>query len=144
MAYDERLAARVRALLAKGGHEVVEKTMFGGLCFMVGGHMCCGLAKEALMLRVGKDAYPDVLDLRHARPMTFTGRPLAGYVYVDPAGYKTDAALARWLERGTDFVATLPLRVARKPSRTVAAKRPRSAAQATATRRPRPVAPRRR
>ncbi|MBK7196967.1 MAG: TfoX/Sxy family protein [Myxococcales bacterium] len=124
MAYDEATAARVRAILAKRGHEVVEKKMFGGVCFMVRGHMCCGFANRSLMLRVGKAAYLDALDRPHARPMTFTGRPLAGFVYVDPAGYKTDAQLAAWIERGTDFVATLPLRVASKPSRTIAAKRP--------------------
>ena len=133
MAYDEATAARVRAILAKGGHEVVEKQMFGGVCFMVRGHMCCGFANQSLMLRVGKAAYPDALDRPHARPMTFTGRPLEGFVYVDPPGYKTDAALASWIKRGTDFVATLPLRVASKPSRTAAAKRP---ARSTAAKRP--------
>jgi hypothetical protein len=129
MGYDEATAARVRAILRKGGHEVVEKKMFGGLCFMVRGHMCCGLTTD-LMLRVGKAAYPDVLDRRHARPMTFTGRPLDGFVYVDPAGYATDKALAAWIKRGTDFVATLPSRVASKPRRTAAAPRPAATARA--------------
>lgn len=147
MAYDEATAARVRAILARGGHEVAEKKMFGGVCFMVRGHMCCGFANQSLMLRVGKAAYPDALDRPHARPMTFTGRPLEGFVYVDPPGYKTDAALAAWLKRGTDFVATLPLRVASKPSRTAAAKRPTTKRPARpATKRPatkRPAAKRR-
>lgn len=124
MAYDATSAARVRAILTKGKHDFVEKKMFGGVCFMVRGHMCCGFANASLMLRVGKAAYPEVLDRRHARPMTFTGRPLEGFVYVDAAGYKTDAALAAWLRLGTDFVATLPLRVATKPSRVVSVKRP--------------------
>ncbi|MEZ4399532.1 MAG: TfoX/Sxy family protein [Kofleriaceae bacterium] len=122
MAYDHATAQRIRRVLAQGEQEVVEKQMFGGLCFMVGGHMCCGLTTEALMLRVGKAAYPDVLDLPHARPMTFTGRPLAGFVYVDPAGFRTARGLAAWLKRGTDFVATLP---AKRPATDRPRPRPR-------------------
>ena len=101
MAYDEALAARIRAILATGGHDVVEKKMFGGLCFMVGGHMCCGVT-DTLMLRVGKDGYAAALARPHARLMTFTGRPLDGFVYVDPPGLRTDRALAAWLARLAD------------------------------------------
>jgi hypothetical protein len=138
MAYDDKTAARIRAILATRGLDVVEKKMFGGLCFMVSGHMCCGFAKDELMLRVGKDAYPDVIDRKHARPMTFTGRPLEGFVYVDPAGYKTDAALATWIALATAFVATLPRRVATKPSRVAkASSPPRGTAAKRVTSKPR-------
>jgi len=65
--------------------------------------MCCGLTKTALMVRVGKDWYREALALPRARSMDFTGRPLAGMVYVDPPGYRTGAALARWVQRGVDF-----------------------------------------
>jgi TfoX/Sxy family transcriptional regulator of competence genes len=118
MPYDDKIAARIRAVLAaRLDLDVVEKKMFGGLCFMVGGHMCCGLAANTLMLRVGPDACPDALAQPHARPMTFTGRPLAGFVYVDPPGYRTTATLSRWLDRGLAFVASLPPKAAkpRKP-----------------------------
>jgi TfoX/Sxy family transcriptional regulator of competence genes len=101
--YDEKIAARVRSVLAKRA-DVVEKRMFGGLCFMVNGQMCCGLTKTDFMVRVGKDAYDDALAQPHARPMDFTGRPLVGMVYVDPAGYETAAALAKWVGRGVAFV----------------------------------------
>lgn len=60
------------------------------------------------MVRVGPDGYEEALAQPHARPMDFTGRPLAGMVYVDPPGYRTDAALARWVQRGVDFVSSLP------------------------------------
>jgi len=107
MSYDEKTADRVRRILStRGGF--IEKKMFGGLCFMVSGSMCCGLSSTALMVRVGPDRYEKALALPHARPMDFTGRPLTGMVYVDPAGYKTDAALAKWVQRGVDFVAGLP------------------------------------
>jgi uncharacterized protein YdhG (YjbR/CyaY superfamily)/TfoX/Sxy family transcriptional regulator of competence genes len=102
-AYDEKTAERIRGVLA-GRANVVEKRMFGGLCFMVNGQMCCGLTKTDFMVRVGKDAYEDALAQPHARPMDFTGRPLAGMVYVAPAGYKTTAALAKWVGLGVAFV----------------------------------------
>ena len=107
MAYDEGLADRVRgALLPRP--DIEEKKMFGGLAFMVGGHMCCGVIGDDLMVRVGRDAYEDALAAKGARPMDFTGRPLRGMVYVGSEGHRTDDALASWVRRGTDFVALPP------------------------------------
>jgi TfoX N-terminal domain len=123
MGYDEKTAARVRRILSRR-RDVVEKKMVGGLSFMVNGRMCCGLTSIAFMVRVGPDAVERALALPHARPMEFAGRRLSGFVYVDPAGYRTDAALAKWVQRGIAFVSTLP------------AKQP-------AARRPRPTPPRR-
>ncbi len=109
MAYDEGLADRVRgALLPRP--DIEEEKMFGGLAFMVGGHMCCGVIGDDLMVRVGRDAYEDALAAKGARPMDFTGRPLRGMVYVGSEGHRTDDALASWVRRGTDFVASLPPR----------------------------------
>ena len=109
MAYGEGLADRVRgALLPRP--DIEEKKMFGGLAFMVGGHMCCGVIGDDLMVRVGRDAYEDALAAKGARPMDFTGRPLRGMVYVGSEGHRTDDALASWVRRGTDFVASLPPR----------------------------------
>ena len=107
MAYDEELAARVREALA-GRDAIAEKKMFGGLSFMLGGNMCCGVVKEDLMVRVGADGYEEALSQPHVRPMDFTGRPLGGMVYVEPAGYATDEELAQWVRRGADFAASLP------------------------------------
>jgi len=84
--------------------------MFGGLTFMVNGAMCCGITAEALVVRVGPEAYEAALAEPHVRPMTFTGRPLAGMVYVDPPGYRTARALTRWVQRGVEFVTTKPAR----------------------------------
>jgi TfoX/Sxy family transcriptional regulator of competence genes len=103
MSYDETLATRIRALLSERD-DVVEKKMFGGLCFMVNGAMCCGLTATDFMVRVGPDEYEQALARPHARPMDFTGRPLEGMVYVAPSGIGTDAALAWWVNRGVAFV----------------------------------------
>jgi TfoX/Sxy family transcriptional regulator of competence genes len=107
VSYDEKLAGRVRRLMAerKG---VAERKMFGGLAFMVGDHMCCGIIEDDLMVRVGPDRYAEALARPHARPMDFTGRPLSGYVYVAPAGYKSERSLSKWVDWGATFVASLP------------------------------------
>ena len=112
MSYDEKLAIRVRRAL--GGRDVVEKKMFGGLCFMVNGSMCCGLTKSDFVVRVGPAEYDDALRQPHARPMDFTGRPLKGMVYVAPEGLRTKAALARWVGRGLAFVDSAPAATPRK------------------------------
>lgn len=105
MSYDERLATRIRRHLAARA-DLVERKMFGGLCFMVNGQMACGLTATDFMVRVGREGYADALAQPHARPMDFTGRPLAGLVYVGEAGTRSDAALARWVKRGVDFVSS--------------------------------------
>ena len=112
MSYDERTANRIRAVLARR-RDVVERKMFGGLTFMVNGAMCCGITAEALVIRVGPVAYEAALAEPHVRPMTFTGRPLAGMVYVDPPGYRTARALTRWVQCGIDFVTAKPARPVR-------------------------------
>jgi TfoX/Sxy family transcriptional regulator of competence genes len=107
--YDEHLASRIREILEEhGGLE--ERKMFGGLAFMVNGHMCCGVTADDLMLRLGPDQAEKALEKRHVRPMDFTGRPLKGYVYVAPPAVKTDSDLQRWLQLARDFIATLPPR----------------------------------
>ena len=80
MAYDEGLAQRVREVLAERS-DLSERKMFGGLCFLVNGNMCCGVVRDELMVRVGPDAYDESLSLPHARKMDITGRPMKGFVY---------------------------------------------------------------
>ena len=81
MAYDERLAARARALLA-GRADVSERKMFGGLTFMVGGNMCCGVNGEELLVRLDPGREGEALARPHARPMDLTGRRMRGFITV--------------------------------------------------------------
>ncbi len=113
MAYDETVANRVREALSKHG-DFAERRMFGGLAFMVRGHMCCGLVGNEIMVRVGPEGYANALAAPHARAMDFTGRPLTGLVYVSPAGFRTKRALDAWVERGLAFVLSLPEREPKK------------------------------
>ena len=105
MAYDEKLADRVRALLA-GKRGITEKRMFGGIAFLLRGKMCCGVINADLVARVGAENHGEVLKRRHARPMNFTGRPIKGFVYVSPAGTGNRRDLKRWLDQCLAFVSS--------------------------------------
>ena len=104
---DEALAARVREVLGPR-RDLLEKRMFGGLAFMVGGHMTVGINGESLMVRTGPGGMDEALAQPHARPMDFTGKPLKGFVYVDPPGVESEAQLASWIDRALAFTASLP------------------------------------
>ena len=82
--------------------------MFGGLAFMISGNMLCAVGKEHLMVRVGHDQYEEALAQPHAKVMRFTGRTMPGYVTVEPEGYSTERAVAKWIAVALRFVATLP------------------------------------
>jgi TfoX/Sxy family transcriptional regulator of competence genes len=107
MAFDETLAERIRLALADAP-DLHERLMFGGIAFMVTGHMACGVVREALMLRLGPEGAAAALAQPHVRPMDFTGRPMRSMVLVSPEGVRTDTDLERWVSRATRFVATLP------------------------------------
>lgn len=111
MAYDEGLAERVREQF-QDRYDVEEKKMFGGLCFMVSNHMCCGIVKDTLMARVGPDNYKKCLVRKHASEMDFTGRAMKSMVYVSPEGVESDSELAEWVGICTDFVESLPAKLA--------------------------------
>ena len=107
MAYDEGLAERVRALLADRP-DFTETKMFGGVGFLLGGHMACGISKDSLMLRVGKEAYAAALAEPYVTRFGPGNRPMNGWVLVEPAGLAEDAALAAWVARGVAIAAALP------------------------------------
>lgn len=107
MAYDERLAERIRAVVADDGLAVTERKMFGGLAFMLKGHMFTGIVGDDLMLRLGADNTAAALYRRHVREMDFTGRAMKGMVFVARDGTK-GKALADWLFMAVAFVQTLP------------------------------------
>ena len=107
MAYDNGVAQRIREYL-EGREGIEEKEMFGGVAFMLNGNMCCGVVKDSMMVRVGPDDYEASLALPHARKMDFTGKPLPGFVYVEPEGFAEDPDLAAWLGRCLAFAESLP------------------------------------
>jgi TfoX/Sxy family transcriptional regulator of competence genes len=115
MAYNEDLADRVRALLP-ATDPVTERQMFGGLTFMLGGHMFCGIVKDTLMVRLGPEAADSALDQPHVHPMDFTGPPMKGMVFVDPAGLH-GPELRRWIDAAAEYARMLPPKPAMPLSR---------------------------
>ena len=107
MAYDEGLAQRLREQLSDRSG-VVEKKMFGGLAFMLNGNMCVGVVDDTLMARVGPDQYVDGLKQKYALEMDFTGKPMKGFIYVEPKGIETDSQLHYWVSLCEKFVLSLP------------------------------------
>jgi TfoX/Sxy family transcriptional regulator of competence genes len=113
LSYSEQLATRVRETLA-GRRGVVEKKMFGGLAFLLDGKMCCGVLRDDLVVRVGLEDYARALEMPHARPMDFTGKPMTGFVYVASAGCRDARRLRQWVNWGAEFVSALAAKKHRK------------------------------
>ena len=107
MAFDETLAARIRDALARK-RGVEEKKMFGGVGYLLHGNLLVGVWKDALIVRLGSDNYDDALREPHVREFDITGRPMKGWVLVEPGGVEDDEQLTDWIERATRFVRTLP------------------------------------
>ncbi len=106
MAFDESLAARIRhALARKKG--VVEKTMFGGACFLLNGNMLVGVWREFLIARLGADQGDEALLEPHVRKMDITGKPMKGWIKVEPEGVEDDVPLKKWIQQAVKFVGKL-------------------------------------
>jgi TfoX/Sxy family transcriptional regulator of competence genes len=125
MAYDEKTAARVRKALSDR-RDVVEKKLMGGLCFMVTGGMCCAVSgRGGLLVRVEVEAQERLLLEPHVSAVEMRGRVMRSFVRVAPEGYRTEAALKKWVERGVTAAAARPPKAQRAKSRRATAKRAR-------------------
>jgi TfoX/Sxy family transcriptional regulator of competence genes len=82
--------------------------MFGGLAFLMNGHMFCGIVKNDLMLRLGDELAAAALKMPHTRPMDFSGKPMKSMIYVDASGLESDDSLQPWIESALKFVKKLP------------------------------------
>jgi TfoX/Sxy family transcriptional regulator of competence genes len=107
VAYDEDLADRVRDALA-GREGVSERQMFGGIAFMVGGNMACGVIAGDLIVRLSAEDAGTALAEEDTRPFDYTGRPMKGWILVSEGGTETAEELAGWVDAGAEYAATLP------------------------------------
>jgi TfoX/Sxy family transcriptional regulator of competence genes len=108
MAYDEELAGRIRELLG-GEPDLVEKKMFGGLAFLVGGNMAVAASGQGgVLVRVDPAQSDDFVATTSARPMEMRGRQMQGWLLVDADEVQTRAELAKWVERGASYARSLP------------------------------------
>ena len=103
MSYNEKLADRVRELLAASEQHIEEKKMFGGLCFMVNDKMCVGVEKERLMIRLDPAKYEEVMEKDGCKPMDFTGRVMKGFVFVDADVLTTKKKLEYWVKLALEY-----------------------------------------
>ena len=107
MSYDTVLAERMRPyLLPRAG--VSERAMFGGIAFLVYGNMCCGIWKNLLVIRLSVEDGAKALTKPHVRVMDITGRPMKGWLFVEPMGCKKDADLYAWIDKAFAFASSLP------------------------------------
>src|SRR6266853_3147243 len=107
MAFSEKLAERVRHLVARR-KGVEEKKMFGGVGFLLNGNMLVGVWKESLIVRLGPDEGDEALKEPHVKEFDITGRPMKGWVLIEPEGVGDDDQLSAWIQRAVKFVGTLP------------------------------------
>jgi hypothetical protein len=108
VALDEALAERIRELLAPR-EAVTERKMFGGIGFMVGGNMACGVSSgRDLIVRLDPEEYKRALAEPNVRTFDMTGRQMRGWILVAPAAVEADEELAGWVDAGADYAASLP------------------------------------
>ena len=108
MAYDEELANRIRELVA-GEAGVVEQKMFGGLAFLIGGHMSVSASgRGGLLLRVPPEETEELLAKPHAGPFEMRGKTMDGWLRVEAEGVTTKRQLERWVARGVTYARSLP------------------------------------
>ena len=107
MAYDEKLAERIRTKL-KGTSGLTEKKMFGGVGFMVHGNMACGVNKQDMIVRLSDQDSEATLKKAHVRPFDMTGRPLKGWILIEPQGIASEKALQAWIDQSVAFARSLP------------------------------------
>ncbi len=109
MAYQEELAAQVRDILRHAADgAATEKKMFGGLSFLIGGNMACGVHGDSLIIRLAPDTTQAALAEPGARPFDMTGRPMTGWILVDRPGYAEPGDLEKWISRGVAYAHSLP------------------------------------
>jgi len=107
MAFDDQLATRIRDRLGKRAG-VTEKKMFGGIAFLLNGNMCCGVHGKEMIVRLDPEHTEQALSERHTRRFDLTGRPMKGWILVEPEGLATDADLTKWIGMATTYARSLP------------------------------------
>lgn len=107
MAFDVKLADRIRERLGKR-KGLIEKKMFGGIGFMLGGNMACGVHGQDMIVRVDPEETDKALSEPHTRRFDLTGRPMKGWILVEPKGVSTEALLGKWVGVGAKYAESLP------------------------------------
>ena len=114
MAYDEDLADRIRELVG-GERKLTEQKMFGGLGFMIGGHMAIAASGQGgVLVRVDPEESDEIISKTQATPMVMRGRPMRGWLRVETEHLRTKRQLTKWVELGTSYARSLPPKAKKK------------------------------
>jgi hypothetical protein len=108
VAYDEKLASRIRELV---GDEpgLTEQKMFGGLAFLVRGNMAVAASGQGgVLVHVDPAEGEKLVATTKAYPMEMRGRQMQGWLRVDPGDVRTKPQLAKWVKLGTEYARSLP------------------------------------
>ena len=103
MPYNEKLADRIREIIAVTHKNVEEKKMFAGVCFMVNDKMCVGVHADRIMVRLDPAVFDEVIEKEGCEPMNFTGKIMRGFVFVNEGVLKTKKQLEYWVKQGLDY-----------------------------------------
>jgi hypothetical protein len=107
MPYNAKLEEKIDAA-AKRWQNMEKKKMFGGICYLLKGNMCFGIWRDFLIVRMDREQGEQSLKNANVRPFDITGKPMAGWVMVKEAGWKSEAGLAKWIGIGKQFALSLP------------------------------------
>ena len=107
MAFDEGLAERIRGALGRR-KGLTEKKMFGGIAFLLNGNMCVGIHKSSLIVRLAPEETEAALAQPNTKRFDLTGRPMKGWILVEPEGLKTPAKLKKWIDVAAKYAGSLP------------------------------------
>lgn len=103
MAFNEKMADRVRELIAVTQKDVEEKKIFSGLCFMVDDKMCIGVQKDSIMVRLDPALFDEILEREGCTPMIHSGKVMRGFVFVSEEALTTKKKLEYWVKLALDF-----------------------------------------
>lgn len=114
--YNRELEERIDHSLRRFG-PVTKKMMFGGISYLINGHICFGIYKESLVLRTGREESAELIKAGKAGPLNITGRAMRGWVLVPPDVIETDQELLKMLTLGAGYVQDLPKKISFKQKR---------------------------
>lgn len=107
MAYDSDLADRIRAVVG-GEPGLTEKRMFGGLAFLIDGHLAVSAnSRGDMLLRCDPADTEQLAEHPAVEPYVMRGKPMTGWLDVKPDAIAEDGDLQRWVTRGVRYARSL-------------------------------------
>ena len=108
MAYEQELAGRIRQLIGSDP-ELTEKKMFGGLAFLIRGHMAISASGQGgVLVHADPGQSAGLVATTRATTAVMQGREMPGWLRVSPEDLASDDDLSRWVDIGIEHARSLP------------------------------------